>query len=55
MKYFDAVWAYDENNQRFLYDCKLYVKDNSLYWLYTDKYCRDLTESEKNRIKGFKI
>lgn len=49
-KVFDTVWSYDEDNKRFIYDCKLYLKDQKLYYLDTDEFCRELDKEEKEKI-----
>jgi len=53
-KVFDIIWAFNYDKNRFEYDCKLYMKDNCLYCLNSDKFCRELTQREIEYVNKLK-
>jgi hypothetical protein len=52
---FSAVWAYNEKNKRFEYDCKWYVRDNDFYWVHNNKFFRTLDDIEIQKINEYKV
>lgn len=56
-KYFNAVWAWrfvsEFGKETFVYDNKLYVVDQGLFWLNTQNFCRHLTNTELEILNGY--
>lgn len=48
----NTVWNYIDG--RYIYDNKLYVKNNDFYWIHTDEYFRPLDKEDLQNLEKFK-
>ena len=52
---FDSIYGYDYLRQRWIYDCKLYLKDGKWFLLSSDEYMKDIDNSEKKDIDNLML
>jgi hypothetical protein len=46
------MWYFNEKTNRFEYDNKLYLKDDGLYWIHDNSFCRKPSNIDYESLKN---